>query len=592
MRPRLLAALAVIVASLAPAAPASAFLIQERGGPQSATNGIVLGPDGNFWAAEEISDSVLRMTPGGTVLAHYALGAGAAPTGVATGPGGRVWVAATGLDKLVWFDALSPAPMPNNVPTTGATDCGPVAIVAGGEGRMYFSLPAAAGCTNGDRLGHVADDGTGGATTAVIGGRVFDLAVTGGKLFAPDFNGGVVRRLGTGGSALLFESSISIPTPGAQPDGITADGAGNLWVTDWGTGRIDRFPASQNGADATVFTPVGGTLSNPFGIVAGADGRMYIAGKASKNLVRLSADGGSWAFYPTSDSEPFNVINGTDGDIWATTQNKTHLLRLVNSAPRLTAGAASATAPTSAAARATVNPRGNETQVVFDYGPTIAYGSSTPPIVVANSADPSEVTGVMAGLVPGTTYHVRARASNPEGSVQATDVTFATPPGVVDNDKDGVSPPVDCNDANPAIRPGATDVPGNKVDEDCSGRDAAFPELTATTNFFFDTTPTTMTIRRIEISRLKGGETATIRCTGRRCPFTVKRYTKLKKGKRAFGRALLRGRKLPVGAVMSVRVTKAQTIGTFTSITARRKQRPRILRRCLQPGRSAPSACP
>ena len=41
----------------------------------------------------------------------------------------------------------------------------------------------------------------------------------------------------------------------------------------------------------------------------------------------------------------------------------------------------------------------------------------------------------------------------------------------VDNDSDGFSTTVDCNDANAAIRPGAPEVFGNGVDEDCNGRD-------------------------------------------------------------------------------------------------------------------------
>ncbi len=35
----------------------------------------------------------------------------------------------------------------------------------------------------------------------------------------------------------------------------------------------------------------------------------------------------------------------------------------------------------------------------------------------------------------------------------------------------------DCDDADPAIHPGALDVPGNGIDEDCSGRDAQLVEL-------------------------------------------------------------------------------------------------------------------
>ena len=41
-----------------------------------------------------------------------------------------------------------------------------------------------------------------------------------------------------------------------------------------------------------------------------------------------------------------------------------------------------------------------------------------------------------------------------------------------DADGDGVRHPVDCDDTNPNIHPGAVDVPENGIDEDCSGVDA------------------------------------------------------------------------------------------------------------------------
>jgi hypothetical protein len=41
-----------------------------------------------------------------------------------------------------------------------------------------------------------------------------------------------------------------------------------------------------------------------------------------------------------------------------------------------------------------------------------------------------------------------------------------------DADGDGVRRPADCNDTNPAIRPGAADTPDDGIDQDCSGADA------------------------------------------------------------------------------------------------------------------------
>ncbi len=42
----------------------------------------------------------------------------------------------------------------------------------------------------------------------------------------------------------------------------------------------------------------------------------------------------------------------------------------------------------------------------------------------------------------------------------------------LDRDADGSPRPADCNDANPSVRPGAADVTDNGLDEDCSGADA------------------------------------------------------------------------------------------------------------------------
>src|SRR4029079_672289 len=46
-------------------------------------------------------------------------------------------------------------------------------------------------------------------------------------------------------------------------------------------------------------------------------------------------------------------------------------------------------------------------------------------------------------------------------------------PAPVDGDRDGVSPPVDCDDTNSRVYPGAPEVPSDGIDQDCNGADAA-----------------------------------------------------------------------------------------------------------------------
>ena len=557
MRLRMLAAIGVIAALLVAAAPAGAFILQAKPGPLSATNGIVLGPDGNFWVAEQFADSVLRMRPDGTVLNHYPLGLGAAPTTVATGPGGRVWVAATGADKLVWIDATAATPATHDVSTAGASACGPVALAAGGDGRMYFSLPFDGVCVTGSMLGSVADDGTGAITTVPGLGLVLDLAVSGGKLFAPDFDGSVVRRLAL--PAMTPEAVVNAP-PGSQPQGVAADGAGNIWFTEFGGGAVGRFTAAApNATVATTITPTGGALAQPAGIVAGSDGAMYVAGSGSGNVIRISADGTRFAFFPTGGAKPFRIVNGVDGDLWFTDQQTTNVLRLISGAPRTTLAGAAATSATSAAVVAGVNPRGNDTAVFFDFGTTVNYGSATTAIGVAAGLDPVSVPNALTGLAPATTYHVRARATNVDGTTVSPDMTFTTP----------------------AAPPGSPGGPG-----------AGLPLLRAAISFGYTRTATSLTLRRVGLKKLAGGETATIRCTGsRRCPFKVRIFKRLKKGSRAFGKALLKKRRLPVGTTISVRVTKARSIGSSAVLKVRRRTGPQITRGCLVPGVAAPLKC-
>jgi hypothetical protein len=64
---------------------------------------------------------------------------------------------------------------------------------------------------------------------------------------------------------------------------------------------------------------------------------------------------------------------------------------------------------------------------------------------------------------------IRIRRGGEEGQ-QVTDVSFAgfVPSAFPDNDGDGYDSSVDCNDNNPAVNPGAAEICGDGIDNNCS----------------------------------------------------------------------------------------------------------------------------
>ncbi len=74
-----------------------------------------------------------------------------------------------------------------------------------------------------------------------------------------------------------------------------------------------------------------------------------------------------------------------------------------------------------------VNPNTAATVAWFDFGPTAAYGSSTPPQPMGNGTSSLGVSNVIYSYLPGVSYHYRAVASNSFGVSLGTDVLFVPP---------------------------------------------------------------------------------------------------------------------------------------------------------------------
>ena len=96
------------------------------------------------------------------------------------------------------------------------------------------------------------------------------------------------------------------------------------------------------------------------------------------------------------------------------------------SPPGISTSTAVKITPTSATIRGAVNPRDVETSYAFQYGPTKAYGASTPVTPIGKGTSAKAVSAGIVGLAPATTYHFRVIATSGAGTSRSADRSFQT----------------------------------------------------------------------------------------------------------------------------------------------------------------------
>jgi hypothetical protein len=170
----------------------------------------------------------------------------------------------------------------------------------------------------------------------------------------------------------------------------------------------------EGGAAAPVFK-----LDTPTGVGANtADLRPPVSSTCTANP--FNADGSSCQ--AAAAGTPFFLF--ADG-----AAGSQHLFAQAYAPSDIATGPASAVTTSSGTVAGTVNPGGARVKVHFEFGPTTAYGSSTPDQVLGVASSATAFTAALTALPAGTTIHYRAVASSDFTTIKGADQTLTTAPG-------------------------------------------------------------------------------------------------------------------------------------------------------------------
>ncbi len=137
--------------------------------------------------------------------------------------------------------------------------------------------------------------------------------------------------------------------------------------------------------------------------------------------------------------------------------------------------------------------------------------------------------------------------------------------------------------------PGAREVPGNQVDENCDRVLGQFGRVTAPVSNQWAFARRYTQVVRLLVRQVPADAKVRVTCAGKGCPFKSK-SPKVKRGQvklhKLFGK-----RKLKPGATITIRITQPDAIGKVVRYKIRRGKPPKSSVLCLPPGARKPGRC-
>jgi RHS repeat-associated protein len=301
-------------------------------------DGLTVESHGNVWVADLGNSRIEEFSSTGTYLSQFgSKGTGDGqfiePTGVEVSEG-QLYVTDLGNDRVEEF-----TPTGTFVTKFGSEGAGqgqlkgPEGItVNAANGDLYVSDPGNQRIEEFSPNGkYLAMFGAYGAGPGQFHGPTgLTVGPTGVIYIADQYNARVDEWIPpeAGGARMLYSTSFGSEGSGegqfSQPAGTAIDGSGNLWVSDYNNGRIEKFsPAGKFVASYGTKGSGNGQFVHPTGIAVNqSTGNVYVGDCGNSRIEELNSTGGFVRAFGSAGTEPgkLSCMDGVtidpSGNVW------------------------------------------------------------------------------------------------------------------------------------------------------------------------------------------------------------------------------------------------------------------------------------